>query len=416
MQGELALALPEVGLGAEATLEKLRALLRLAPRTSSRRFANQLFAGREEIATVADMLVSATNTTMATYKAGGAFILVEQVVLERMLQLVGFEDGDGSFVAGGSLANLVACAVARNEAVPTAREQGVSPPLAVYTSREAHYSLAKNASLLGLGRESVRKVATDSLGKLDPAALRAAIERDLKEGERRPAMVVATAGTTVRGVVDPLEELAFVAEQYGLWLHVDAAFGGSLVLHPEQRFKLAGIERADSVTWDPHKVLGVPLPCSVVLMRTKGLLRKHLDEAAPYLFQLDSEDLNPGRQSIHCGRRNDALKLWALWQHLGDRGLAERLDQQLELARYCAARVEQSERLVLCQQPESFNVCFYLPGVASDAICEELSKSGEFAVGWGEVERRKIIRLVTTNNFLRKTDIDSLLERIEAFA
>ncbi|XOV76707.1 MAG: pyridoxal phosphate-dependent decarboxylase family protein [Phycisphaerales bacterium] len=176
--------------------------------------------------------------------------------------------------------------------------------------------------MLGLGRRSLRKVATDERGRMRADALRDAIKRDIEEGAK-PFCINATCGTTVLGAYDPLDEIADVAEEFGIWFHVDGAFGGSTALSAKHRDHLKGSERSDSFTWDAHKMMGVPLSCSVILTKNKGLLRKHFSESASYLFQSDEDELNHGVKSMQCGRRNDCLKLWAAWQHLGDEGYAQ---------------------------------------------------------------------------------------------
>ena len=171
---------------------------------------------------------------------------------------------------------------------------------------------------------------------------------------------------------------------------------------------------------DAHKMMGVPLTCSVLLTREPGMTRKHLDEHASYLYQEDDEDeaawMNPGKRSLQCGRRNDAVKLWAQWQALGDDGYEQRVGKQLALARHAAGRINADDRFVLSFDPSWVNVCFEAAGKLSDAVCARLNRSGKLKIGYGNVNGRRVIRLVTSNPALGTGDIDRMLEDIAAAA
>ncbi|GJM18178.1 MAG: L-2,4-diaminobutyrate decarboxylase [Phycisphaeraceae bacterium] len=412
----LPLELSEAGVGDEEALERLRRVALATPTTGGTRFVNQLFAGRERVATAAEMLTAVLNNSMYTYKAAGPQVLVERVVLERMLAKAGMTGGDGMFTPGGSLSNLAGMIIGRNEVVGDVREGGFDGRgRTVYVSAESHYSLTKNANMIGIGRTGVRPVEADTGGRMIPEALSAAIARDRAAGES-PLMVVATSGTTVMGAFDPIDALADIAGREDLWLHVDGAFGGTALMHPEHRGLMAGIERADSLTWDAHKMMGVPLICSVVLTRKAGMTRKHFDESASYLFQQDFGGehgwLNPGTRSLQCGRRNDALKLWAQWQALGDDGYAKRVERQMELARAAADLVRADGRMTLSFDPAWINVCFEVTGKSSAAICDDLNDSGVLKVGFGIVHGRRVIRLVTVDPALGEADVERMIRDI----
>jgi glutamate/tyrosine decarboxylase-like PLP-dependent enzyme len=404
------------GRSAAEVLERLGEVMRATPSTSSPRFLNQLFGGREPLATVAEMLTAVTNVSMYTFKAAGAQVLVENEVLRRMLAASGMPAGEGTFTPGGSIANLVALVLARNAAAPTARDYGLGGRrLAIYTSAEGHYSIPKAAGIVGIGRAQVRAIAVDGQGRMSVPALAARIEADLAAGVV-PALINATAGTTVRGTFDPIRELRGLADQCGAWLHVDGALGGSLILSPLHRHLLDGVELADSFAWNPHKMMGVPLQASALLVARSGTLAASLDESADYLFQSDGEDLNPGHRSIQCGRRNDALKLWAAWQHLGDRGWAERLDRQMALAQHAADLIEADPQLELAERPVSINVNFEVRGCPSELVCERLDQRSRLKIGYGRVGERSTIRLVCVNPALQPRDLEWILDEIKAAA
>jgi glutamate/tyrosine decarboxylase-like PLP-dependent enzyme len=414
LEAQLDVQLGSAGLTPEAVLSRLRTVLAATPSSSSWRFVNQLFGGREPAATAAEMLTAVPNVSMYTFKAAGAQILVERELLRHMARHAGFADGEGCFTPGGSLANLVALLLARNHLLPESRDRGVGGArLAVYTSAEGHYSIPKAAGILGIGRTSVRPIACDAEGRMSIDALAERITADRAAGIQ-PMLINATAGTTVRGAFDPLRAIAAVAREHGVWLHVDGALGGSLVLSPEHRQLLAGVELADSFAWNPHKMMGIPLQCSVLLVARRGELGRSLDETADYLFQAHAEDFNPGHRSIQCGRRNDALKLWAAWSRLGDRGFAERIHRQMALARLAARKIAADPELELLEEPPSINVCFLVRGVASEAVCERLDRDGRLKIGYGAVRGHQAIRLVCVNPDLDEADLDAILDEVRA--
>ena len=179
---------------------------------------------------------------------------------------------------------------------------------------------------------------------------------------------------------------------------------------------MAGIERADSLSWNAHKMLGVPLPCSPLVVRQRGLLTKHLNESAEYLFQSHEDDLNPGTRSIQCGRRNDAFKLWAAWLYHGDAGFDARISGFFDLARYAAGIIEREPGLDLLAQPESVTVCFEVSGVASAAICDRLDEEAILKIGYGRVGDRVGIRMVCIDPDLDRARIDEMVGQIKCAA
>ncbi len=400
----------------ERVTADIERLLTRTPSAASPRFVNQLFAGRNLAAVAAEMLAVLPNTSMYTFKAAGPMVLVERELLRHLAGMAGWPGGGGLFTPGGSLANLVALVIARNEAVPGARESGLDGrELAVYTSAEGHYSIRKNSGILGIGRRNVRAVPVSSRGRLRPELLDSYLAEDRSRGVL-PVMVTATAGTTVAGAFDPIADIADVCADHGVWLHVDGALGASALLSRQHRSLLNGCERADSITWDAHKMLGVPLSCSVLLLRRPQLATRHLNEAADYLFQMDEDLLNPGTRSLQCGRRNDALKLWAAWRWLGDEGWERHVDRVFGLAAAAAERIEADPALELLMPPESVCVCFRVRGCDSAAVCEQLDLESELKIGHGTVAGERAIRLVCVNPELDEAWIEQLLETVKSAA
>eukprot|EP00794_Sanderia_malayensis_P003132 gene3132-3600_t len=354
-----------------ASLEELiqitRKTLEYSVKAGHPRFFNQLFAGLDITGLMAQWVTAATNTSMYTYEMAPVFLLMERSVLERFRELVGFTKCDGLLFPGGSLTNLQAMNIARYNHSPNIKEEGLYglSRLTIFISEEAHYSSIKAASTLGLGTKSVIKVKTDQKGKMIPEDLHCKIKESFSKGET-PFYVCATSGTTVAGAFDPLMEIADICAEFHLWLHVDAAWGGAVLLSKKHRHLMNGIEKADSVTWNPHKMMSVPLQCSILLVRHQEVLHSCNKVGATYLFQKDKKlydvSWDSGDKTFQCGRHNDIFKLWLMWKAKGNIGFEEHVDKAFELSRYLANEVEKRENFQLLMQPECTNICFrYLP-------------------------------------------------------
>ena len=415
LERELDLTLGE-GRDMASLKASLRRLFDATPRIGGPRFFSLLFGGHDAAATTAEILTALANTPMHTWKAAGAMILVEREVLRHMASKIGFAGGDGMFTPGGTMSNLAALVVARNEALPDARDHGLGGERCrVYTSIDGHFSIARAMGITGLGRRNVRDVPSDARGHIDVGALARMIAADARAGIR-PLMINATAGTTTHGAFDPLREIAEVAAEHGVWLHVDGSYGGSVALSERHRALLDGCERVDSFAWDAHKAMGVPLSCSVLLVRHAGLLEKHFNESAEYLFQTHDDGHNPARRSLQCARRNDALKLWAAWRRHGDAGYARRIDRLFDLARKAVAMIEADPDLRLCLEPESFNVCFEVRGASSAEICDRLEREARLLVSHVPAGGRQAIRLVCINPEISEADLETFFQEVKMVA
>lgn len=264
-------------------------------------------------------LTEALNTSQYTFEVAPVFTVIENVLLEKCLHLFGFPGGEGLFSPGGSISNMYAMSLARFRHNPEYKRKGLfgSAPLVAFASVEAHYSLKKAAHWIGLGLDNLELVDTNERGQMCPQALNAAIERT-GEGGRVPFFVCATAGTTVLGAFDNFPEIAEICQRHVVWLHVDACLGGSAVLSPVRKAELLqGISLADSLAWNPHKSLGVPLQCSMFLTRHAGLLHQCNSANADYLFQQDKfydSTYDSGDKSVQCGRKvseqKESVDLW----------------------------------------------------------------------------------------------------------
>ncbi|XP_046397903.1 cysteine sulfinic acid decarboxylase-like [Ischnura elegans] len=387
LEENLQLDIPDGGKGMseERLLSKLSDIIKGSVKTSHPHFYNQLYGGLDPYGLAGAWITEALNTNQYTFEVAPSFTLAEKAVLQKCLKLFNLpENGDGIFAPGGSMSNMYSMVLARHHACPEARAKGLQqcPPLVAFASQDAHYSLRKGANWLGIGTDNIIGVPTDDEGKMIPTELEAAIRR-VKQGSKhtngcatvngthngvgelcgKPFIVVATAGTTVLGSYDPLEEIADICQRYGIWFHVDACWGGSLILSKKYRSLLHGIEKADSVSWNPHKMLGAPLQCSVFLVRHQGLMHKCNSAAATYLFQQDKfydASYDTGDKSVQCGRKVDAFKLWTMWAARGDNGLSALVENAMDCSRYFLRLITDRPgfRLVL-PSFECTNICFW---------------------------------------------------------
>jgi glutamate/tyrosine decarboxylase-like PLP-dependent enzyme len=263
--------------------------------------------------------------------------------------------------------------VARNAALDTMREPltATSERPVVLASEQAHVSVRKAAMVLGLGEDGVVPIATDPDYRMDPEDLEATIRRLRRQGAR-PFCVVATAGTTGTGSIDPLPEVAEIAHQGGLWLHVDAAYGGALQFSDRHRSRLAGIERADSLVFNPHKWFFVARNCSMVLFRDGELLHRQFRTALPYM-RADAELTNVGEISLHGTQHADVLKLWLSLLLFGREGHEAAIGRGFEVTRSLLAAIAERPHLELAARPDTNIVCFRpRPAGAGDAEADEL--------------------------------------------
>ncbi|WP_435735949.1 pyridoxal-dependent decarboxylase [Cellulosimicrobium sp. PMB13] len=283
----------------------------------------------------AEAMLAAINTSVDTYDQSTVATLMERRLVTWTAERVGYAAGDGVFTSGGTQSNLHALFLAREHAVERERRTGaarsdVLPRLRVLTSASSHFSVARSAFLLGLADDAVVTVAADADGRLDPAALAGALARVLAAGDVVMA-VVATAGTTDRGCVDPLAAVADACDAAGAWLHVDAAYGCGLLVSPTRRHLLDGIERSRSVTVDYHKAFFQPVSASALLVRDPADLAR-VAHHADYLNPLENAEPNQVDKSLQTTRRFDALKLWATLRALGAEGIGRMVDAVCDLA------------------------------------------------------------------------------------
>jgi glutamate/tyrosine decarboxylase-like PLP-dependent enzyme len=333
----------------------------------------------------------------------------------------------GLLLAGGSEANLTALAAARDAMAGADVSRGglltLGREMTLYASDQVHMSIPRAASLLGLGRENVRSVPSDAEFRIRLDLLRESVAADRADG-RLPFCVVANAGSTSTGAVDPLQELADWCREQGLWLHVDAAYGGFARLSGTGRDRLAGIDLADSVTIDPHKWLHVPFDCGAVLVKDPAALRAPFSEVGEYARSLEAGDrasFTFFEMGPDLSRRFRALKVWMVMRHLGAGRIGSLIDRDIENARSLAERIERSNDLELLAPVPLSIVCFrYAPSGAAERNLDAVNRRildalhSEYRVypTHAELKGRFALRACLLNPRTKEEDLDLLVSEV----
>ncbi len=356
----------EEGCGPDAVLARFRDLvLPWCQHHYHSRVAGHMVGHSLPIAVVADLAASLLNQGMGIYEVSPGAVTLTQRVIQWLLDAAGFggASADGIVTTGGSEANLTAVLAARARAFGAeVREEGLrreDRPL-ILASELTHYSIARAAGMVGIGRRRVESIPVDESYRMRVEALEAAIERALGAGQRI-VCVVATAGTTATGTFDPIEAIADICARHELWLHVDGAHGASLLFTETRRRLLAGVERARSLSWDPHKMLFVPSALGTLLVQDGRDLEVVFDEKPNYLFARHTEDearWNFTRKNFRCTQRFDALRLWAALKFHGRRTIGQLVDQTADLAEYMWARLVDDPLFKPLLKPPFNIVCF----------------------------------------------------------
>lgn len=426
----------------EALEKAVDLVLEYSVRTGHPLFFNQLYARGHPSAIAADWVSAATNTNCHTYEVAPVYTLMEKEVLTKIASVVGgnyAEGHDGLFVPGGSISNLYGMHLARNRADPDFPRRGAvgGPRCVAFVSDQSHYSYLKSARLTGIGSDNLISVETDGQGRMRPEALEVAITRE-KENGGLPFFVGATAGTTVIGSYDPLAEIANVCLRHSAWHHVDACWGGAAMFSAQHRHLMHGVERADSVAWNPHKMIGATLQCSAFVTQHIGILAKCNGTNAAYLFQPDKlhTSLDTGDKTIQCGRKTDMFKAWLMWKAVGDVGFAQTVDRCFALASFMATKIREdtSGAWQLVYEPSCSNVCFwYIPEglrpfdfakATKDQVAalhrlaprikNEMQRSGDALIGYQAVNGRpNFFRMVFASaDIVEEEDVTAMMGRM----
>ncbi|MGA7203133.1 MAG: aspartate aminotransferase family protein [Specibacter sp.] len=381
-------------------------------------------------ALVGEAVLSAVNSSMDTWDQSAGATMIERRLIDWTAERLGLgADSDGVFTSGGSQSNLQAMLMARNHAVARLRQDpanaGLRLPallerLRVFTSGASHFSIRKSASMLGLGYDAVVDVACDDNRRMDPAALATELAKCRAAG-LVPMAVVATAGTTDFGSIDPLPDMAALSRAYDSWFHVDAAYGGGLIVSSRHRHLIDGIGLADSVTIDYHKTFFQPVSSSAVLVRERSNLG-HVTYYADYLNPESAAQANVPNQvdkSIQTTRRFDALKLWLTLRTMGADGVGALFDEVIDLAASAGEVLAADPDFELAATPALSTLVFrYKPAGVCDAAADELNPlirsavfaSGEAVVAGTKVDGRHYLKFTLLNAGTTLGDLREIID------
>lgn len=375
-------------------------------------------------AILAELLAAAVNANAMLWRTSPAATEVEGLTADWLRQLLGLPESFAGFINDTASHNsLYALAAARALAFPEAGEQGLHslPAGRIYASEHVHSSIDKAAVTLGLGRRGMRHLRADGSYRMNPEALRGAIEEDLAAGVR-PVAVVAVAGTTSTASIDPLAEIAGVCEEYDIWMHVDAAYAGVAAIVPELRPLLAGWERADSIVLNAHKWLFTPMDCAILFCRRPEALAEAFSLIPPYLRTGETDQardlMNYG---VALGRSFRALKLWFVLRYFGGRGLADRLREHCRLARRFARWVQASDRWQLISSVLGLVVFRHHDrgvgrernNLANERILDAVNASGDVFLSHTVLDGRYVLRLSVGNLRTRREHVELAWRRLE---
>ena len=393
-RGELDLQLPQQGVGIERVVEEL--LQQVIPNGSpipKPGFSSFITTG----ATTASVLASTAASIASPQRYGiTSFNLLEEVSLSWLASMCGIGPLQGVYSSGGSVANLLALGAARQHAFEKtghdAGANGVAGPVRIYASAESHHTIQRSAGVLGLGRRSLQAIDCDSQGRMRVDALLAAIEKDRGSGIL-PMAIVASAGTTNTGAIDPLKEIGEIARQHGIWFHVDGAYGLPGILDERIRHLYDGLEMADSVIVDPHKWLGAAVGVAATFVRDRQLLyRAFTQEPADYLegateqaadsaplieHSFDELGVPYYDFGVELSSPCRGVVVWAMIREIGVNGMRQRMKRHNDMAAYIAQAAREHPNLELLLEPTLSICCFryVAPGIADlDALNRQLHR------------------------------------------
>jgi L-2,4-diaminobutyrate decarboxylase len=369
-------------------------------------------------AVIADFVISALNQSNAVWEMSPFATVVEKDLMRWLADQVGYPaESAGTAVSGGSAANLTALLAARARWTSERGKSGGKP--IVLCSADSHYSVARAAVILGLPKDAIVRVPTDDRHRLDPASL----EKVLRSGVE-PMAIVATSGSTATGSFDDLPALVELRNRYGTWLHVDGAHGASLLLSARMRHLVAGIADADSLSWDPHKMMWMPLSMGAVLVRDSKWLRAAFQADAPYLFDARQSEWNIGETTIQCSKRSDIVKLWLTLKTVGVEPIAAALEHVTAVTRLLYERVRDSSDFEALHEPP-FNIfCFRYRGDGSQtdldalnqSIRDRIIRSGKAWITTTVLKGVRALRVTLINPRTGEREVEALLDLVRRLA
>jgi len=412
--------LPEEGMQGKA-LDALAKVVDMS-RAPTPRFFGYVLGSGEPVAALADLLASVLNQNVTAWRSAPAAASIEMQVVRWIAAALGCAGFTGSFCGGGSAANLMALAMAREEKSP-ANDSGAAPGI-VYVSSEAHMSVAKAVALLGLGRDNMRVIPVDAQFRMCVPELRRAIGEDRAAG-RNLIAVVASAGTVNTGAIDPLQEIATICRQYALWLHVDGAYGVPAALVVPEKFR--GLSEANSLSLDLHKWLYQPVDCGMILYKDPSLAQAAFSHTGEYARVLDSNGVEGFAffdQSMELSRRFRALKIWLSLRYHGLRAFRDAIRADLDHAGQLADLVRGSQELELLGPIELSAVCFRYRAIQDEHILNELNagilrrviENGRVYLSNASIHGNFALRACFVNHRTQDADVAEIVPEVLAAA
>jgi L-2,4-diaminobutyrate decarboxylase len=386
------------------------------------RYCAQQVAAPVPAAALVESLVAAMNQSLAVWEMSPIATAIDRDLMAGFKKLFGYpRAAEGSLVPGGAFANLTGLLASRDALVPQASKSGQAR-IAIIVGAQAHYSIARAAAILGLGRDAVFKVPLDAEFCTDVERVSLSFASARKAGFRK-FILVGSSGSTPTGSFDNLVALADIARKYGAWFHVDAAHGAGLAFSRRLRWRLKGLSRADSMIFDPHKMMFMPLAAGGVLVRDGARLVGPLQEHAPYLFGSKRRWPDLGQLTIACSQRFDALKTWLVWRVYGGELWDHLTTRVCEVAQAAFRYCWESEVLEPVHEPHSNIFCFQLrhPNQRDSdrrcwAIKEELNESGFGYISSTVLDGGRVLRIVVMNPRTTADDMCDVLHRVERIA
>ena len=396
----LDLPLPESGIDVVEALDEAAEALDQSLAQSRPRYLAYIGSSGLEIGALADLLAHSYDPNLALH--AGAATLIEAQALRWTAEFVGFPLAGGSFTSGGTVSNVTALAAARERAVPGSRRAGTPPGAVAYCSADAHYSIVRAIELLGIGSDNLRAVPIDEHRRMRTDALDSMIRSDLAAG-LTPIAVVATAGTTLTGAIDPLDAIADICAEHGVWMHVDGAYGLPAASVMPGRF--AGLDRADSVTVDAHKWMFVPKACGIVMVRDEAALAAAFGHETSYI---------PGTRNavdvtLEYSRPLRALKLWLAFRVHGAGKFRETIQGNIDLAHMLYAMAAERGWEV-GPAPDLSIVLMRKPGIDNAELVQRLQADGRVYISHATVDGETWLRPCFTNTRTTASDVQVLMD------
>jgi len=415
--------------------EKLKAILDLYIKTGiqvhSPGYMGRQFSGVIPLAGIFDMVNSIVNQPSSFYEAGQLPNVAERIMANELNRFIGYNKDNFTMVttSGGSLANLTALLAARNDKLSGVWKKGISafsqnsiPAIAV--SEDVHYSITRAAGILGIGEDQIVRLPVNQAKQINLLKVQETLN-EAKQNGLNIFCMVASAGTTSVGAFDSIDELADIAEKNNIWLHVDGSHGASLLVSNKLRYKLKGIEKADSIAWDAHKMMFVPSPCSLLFYKNKEKSYGAFHQEASYVFEKHSDiytEYDSAEKNFECTKRPMIMNLWVLWALYGRALFSDKIDYLCQLTTNAYKLLCNENDFELIHQPEANILCFRYKPLNGQKynipdyqveIRNKVRENGKFFISKVDINNEAALRVVFMNHEIELKHFQMLLKEIE---